>query len=206
MALYLRSSRALQYVHKSAGHLLFVLHADDGLQHRAQHGIVIGHKLCKLFVLLHGQDGDSLEARFDADGGASTFGFAGGGGANRIPFLHKLPSHHSLNWYVHQTHIVVFVLLFFLVSITVDVYGDALNGRHTGELKVFPPEQAVRAGFAGGAGVQHVIQTQLTEILLFRWQIFGFDDPQTEDVFRPSAVVLVIEPTVSIKQACMLLY
>lgn len=180
-------------MHECTGHLLFVLHADDRLQHRAQHGIVIGHKLRKLFVLLHGQDGDSLEARFDSDGGASTFGFAGGGGADRIPLLHKLPSHYSLHWYVHQAHIVVFVLFLFLVHITIDVYSDALNGRNAAKLKVFPPEQAVRAGFAGGAGVQHIIQTQLTEILLFRWQIFGLDDPQTEDVFRSSAVVLMME-------------
>lgn len=186
----LGSARALQDVDQSTGHLLLVLHADDGLQHRAQHGVVVGDELCKLLVLLHGQDADGLEAGLDADGGPSSFGLAGGGRADRVPLLHKLPACHARHGDVDQTHVVVLILFFLLVDVSVDVHGDAVQGGQAGEVKVFPPEQAVVSGLAGGPCVQDVVQTQLTEILLLGRQIFGFDDPQPQQVVGAATVVL----------------
>lgn len=46
------------------------------------------------------------------------------------------------------------------------------------------------AALAGGASVQSVVQAQLAEVLLLWWQVFGFDDPQTQQVLRPATVVL----------------
>ncbi len=181
---------ALQDVHESAGHLLLVLDADDGLQHRAQHGVVVGDKLGELLVLLHGQDGDGLEAGLDADRRPPSFGLAGGGRADRVPLLHKLPARHARHRDVDQAHVVVLVLLLLLVHVAVDVHGDAVHGRQAGEVEVLAPEQAVVASLAGGSGVQHVVQTQLAEILLLRRQVFGFDDPQSQQVLRPPTVVL----------------
>lgn len=86
---------ALQDVDQRTGHLLLVPDADDRLQHQAQHGVVVGDELSKLLVLLHGQDGDGLEAGLDADRWSSPLDLAGGGHADRIPLLHKLPSHHT---------------------------------------------------------------------------------------------------------------
>lgn len=175
---------------QSTGHLLLVLHADDGLQHRAQHGVVVGDELCELLVLLHGQDGDGLEAGLDANRRPASFGFAGGGRADRVPLLHKLPARHARHRDVDQAHVVVLVLLLLLVYVAVDVHGDAVHAGQAGEVKVLAPEQAVVSGLAGGPGVQDVVQTQLTEIFLLRRQIFGLDDPQSQQVLGSPAVVL----------------
>lgn len=45
------------------------------------------------------------------------------------------------------------------------------------ELKVLAPEDSIGPGFAGGAGVQHVIQTQFTIIALFGWEFPSLYDP-----------------------------
>lgn len=155
-------------MHQRAGHLLFVFDADDGLQHGAQHAVVVGDELCKLLVLLHWQDGDGLEAGLDADGWPSSFDLADGGGAHRVPLLHKLPTRHARHRDVNQTNIVVLVLLLLLVYVAVDVHSDAVHRGQAGKVKVLPPEKAVMASFAGGPGVQDIIQTKLAEVLLFR--------------------------------------
>lgn len=181
---------ALQDVDEGAGHLLLVLDADDGLQHRAQHGVVVGDELCELLVLLHGQDGDGLEAGLDPDRRPASFGLAGGRRADRVPLLHKLPSRHARHGDVDQAHVVVLVLLLLLVHVAVDVHGDAVHGGQAGEVEVLAPEQAVVASLAGGSGVEDVVQTKLAEIFLLRRQIFGLDDPQTQQVLSSPTVVL----------------
>lgn len=181
---------ALQDVDEGARHLLLVLDADDGLQHRAQHGVVVGDELCELLVLLHWQDVDGLEAGLDADRRAASLCLAGGRRADRVPLFHKLAARHARHRDVDQSHVVVLVLLLLLVHVAVDVHGDAVHGGQAGEVEVLAPEQAVVASFAGGPSVQDVVQTQLAEIFLLRRQIFGFDDPQSQQVLRPPTVVL----------------
>lgn len=66
----------------------------------------------------------------------------------------------------------------------------ATNGRQIVELKMLSPEDGVCPGFAGGACIQHVIQTQLTIVTLFRRKVSSFDDPQFEHIVHASAVVL----------------
>lgn len=58
------------------------------------------------------------------------------------------------------------------------------------ELKVLAPEDSIGPGFAGGAGVQHVIQTQFTIIALFGWEFPSLYDPQLQNVVDTSTVVL----------------
>ena len=171
-------------------HLLFVLHTDHRLQHRTQHGVVIGDKLRKLLVLLHRENGDGLEAGFDPYGGPSSLGLAGGWRANRVPLLHKLPPRHPSDGDVDQSHIVVLIFLLLLVRVPVDVHGDAAHSGQAGELKVLAPEETVRAHLAGGASVEHVVQTELAEVLLLGREVLGLDDPQAEDVLRTPTVVL----------------
>lgn len=55
------------------------------------------------------------------------------------------------------------------------------------------PENGVGAGLAGGACVQHVVQTQLTIIAFLSWKVSRFDDPQLEDIIHPSAVILEVK-------------
>lgn len=155
---HLGPAGALQDVHQGARHLLFVLDTDDGFQYGAQHRVVVGDKLGELLVLLHGQDGDGLEPGLDPDGRPASLGLAGGGCADRVPFLNELPARHAGHGDVDQTHIVVLVLLLLLVHVTVDVHGDAAHGGQAGEVEVLAPEQAVVAGLAGGPGIQDVIQ------------------------------------------------
>lgn len=52
------------------------------------------------------------------------------------------------------------------------------------------PEDCVGPGFAGGAGIKHVIQTQLTIIAFLSWEVSSFNDPQLEHIVNPSAVIL----------------
>lgn len=66
----------------------------------------------------------------------------------------------------------------------------ATNGRQIVELKMLSPEDGVRPGFAGGACIQHVIQTKLTIITLLCREVSSFDDPQLEHIVHTSAVVL----------------
>lgn len=66
----------------------------------------------------------------------------------------------------------------------------ATNGRQIVEFKMLAPEDGVGPGFAGGACVQHVIQTQLTIVAFLRWKVSSFDDPQLEHIVHSSAVVL----------------
>lgn len=177
-------------MHQCAGHLLFIPHTDDRLQNRTQHGVVVGDKLSKLFVLLHRQDRDGLKAGLDANGRATTLDFAGGGRADRIPLLYKLPATHTLHRNIDQAHIVVLIFPLLLVSVTVNVDSDALDGGQASKLKMFTPEQAVRAQLTGGTGIQHVIQAQLTKVFLLGWEVFGLYDPKVEDILCSSAVVL----------------
>lgn len=55
------------------------------------------------------------------------------------------------------------------------------------------PEDSVCPGFAGGAGVQHVIQTQLAIIAFLCWEVSRFNDPQLEHIVHPSAVILELK-------------
>lgn len=52
----------------------------------------------------------------------------------------------------------------FFVSFLVEVQTKATNGRQVVEFKMLAPEHGVGPGFAGGARVQHVVQTQFTII------------------------------------------
>jgi len=76
----------------------------------------------------------------------------------------------------------------------------ATNGRQIVELKMLAPEDGVGPGFAGGACVQHVIQTQLTIVALLSREVSSFNDPQLEHIIHPSAVVL------ELKQGVLLLH
>lgn len=55
------------------------------------------------------------------------------------------------------------------------------------------PEDGVGPGFAGGACVQHVIQTQLTIVAFLSRKVSSFNDPQLEHIVHPSAVVLEVK-------------
>lgn len=52
------------------------------------------------------------------------------------------------------------------------------------------PEDGVGAGLAGGACVQHVVQTKFAVVALLGWKLAGLDDPQFEHIVHPPAVVL----------------
>lgn len=64
------------------------------------------------------------------------------------------------------------------------------DSREVVELEVLAPEDSVGARFAGGACVQHVVQTQFTVIAFFGWQLTGLNDPELQDIVHPPAVVL----------------
>ena len=78
----------------------------------------------------------------------------------------------------------------FFVRFLVEVQAKATNGRQIVELKMLAPEDGVRAGLAGGARVQHVVQTQLAVVAFLSWEVPRLDDPQLEHIVHPSAVVL----------------
>ena len=78
----------------------------------------------------------------------------------------------------------------FFVGFLVQVQTKATNGRQIVELKMLSPEDGVCPGFAGGACIQHVIQTQLAVVTFLRRQVSSFDDPQLEHIFHTPAVVL----------------
>lgn len=116
---YLRLARALQDVHQRRRHLLLVLHAQRGLQHRAQHHVIVGDVLSKLLVHLHGKDAHALVAGLDADHGPRGLALAGVGAHHWVPFLHKLPARHRAHGDVHLPDEVGLVLLLLLVSLFV---------------------------------------------------------------------------------------
>lgn len=70
---------------------------------------------------------------------------------------------------------------------------DGLDDGQVAELKVLSPEDVVGLELAGGAGVERVVEAELTVVFLFGRQILGFDDPQPQHVLDPSAVVLETE-------------
>lgn len=180
-------------MHQSAGHLLFVLDTDDRLQHRAEQHVVVGGVLCKLFVELHGQDVHALVPGLDADHGSSRFPFPWIGLANWVPFLDQLPARNIHRWNAHQPHIVVLVLFLLLVRVPIEMDGDVLDRREVIELKVFTPEDVIRLQLAGGAGIETVIQAELTEVLFLGRKVLSFDDPQLERILHPPTVVLETE-------------
>lgn len=67
---------------------------------------------------------------------------------------------------------------------------EVADSREVVELEVLAPEDSVGAGFAGGACVQHVVQTQFTVVAFFGRQFPGLNDPELQDVVHPPAVVL----------------
>ncbi len=145
---------ALQNVDQCTRHLLLVLDANPGLEHRAQQHVVIGGVLCKLLVHLHGQDAHTLIARFDPNHRPRCFALRGVGRAYLIPLLHKLSSGNSCDGDIDKSDVIVFIFLFLLVCVFVEVGRDALDGRQVIELKVLSPEDVVSLEFAGGAGVE----------------------------------------------------
>lgn len=67
---------------------------------------------------------------------------------------------------------------------------QAPDSREVVELKVLTPEHGVCSRLAGGACVQHVIQTQLAVVALFRWKVPRLDNPQLENIVHPTTVIL----------------
>ena len=65
------------------------------------------------------------------------------------------------------------------------------------------PENGVSAGLAGGACVQHVVQTKFAVVALLGWKLAGLDDPQFEHIIHPSAVVLCVDEIRSNKVKCI---
>lgn len=90
--------------------------------------------------------------------------------------------------FVLLTHFLY--LASFFVCFLVEVQAKATNGRQIVKLKMLAPEDCVGPGFAGGACVQHVIQTQLTIVAFLSWKVSSFNDPQLEHIVNSSAVVL----------------
>lgn len=78
----------------------------------------------------------------------------------------------------------------FFVCFLVEVQAKATNGRQIVKFKMLAPEDRVSPGFAGGACVQHVIQTQLTIVTFLSWKVSSFNDPQLKHIVNSSAVVL----------------
>lgn len=78
----------------------------------------------------------------------------------------------------------------FLVRLFVKMKAEVADSWQVVELKVLTPKDSIGSGFAGGAGVKHVIQAQLTIIALFGWEFTGLDDPQLQNVVDASTVVL----------------
>jgi len=181
---------ALQDVDQRARHLLLVLDADAGLQHRAQQHVVVGGVLGELLVHLHGQDAHALVARLDADHGPGGLALGGAGRAHGVPLLHELPPGDGGGGDADQPHVIVLILLLLLVRVLVEVHGDDAHGRQVVELEVLAPEHVVGLQLAGGAGVERVVQAQLAEVLLLGRQVLGLDDPEPQQVLHPPAVVL----------------
>lgn len=187
---HLGLASALQDVHQCTRHLLLVLDTNPGLEHRAQQHVVIGGVFSKLLVHLHGKDVHTLIAGLDSDHRSRCFALRGVGRADWIPLLHKLSPGNGCDGDVDESNVIVLIFLLLLVRVLVQVGRDALDSRQVVELKVLPPKDVVSLELAGGAGVQRVIQTELTEVFLFGWQVLGLDDPQPQQVLNPATVVL----------------
>lgn len=71
--------------------------------------------------------------------------------------------------------------------------GDVLDRREVIELKVFTPEDVIRLQLAGGAGIEAVVQAELTEVLFLGRKVLSFDDPQLKRILHPPTVVLETE-------------
>lgn len=80
----------------------------------------------------------------------------------------------------------------FLVRLFVEMKSEVADSREVVELKVLAPEDSVGAGFAGGACIQHVVQTQFTVVTFFGWQLPGLDDPELQDIVHSPTVVLSV--------------
>lgn len=78
----------------------------------------------------------------------------------------------------------------FFVRFLVEMQPKATNGGQIVKFKMLAPEDRVGPGLAGGACIQHVIQTKLTIIAFLSWKVSSFNDPQLEHVINSSAVVL----------------
>lgn len=65
------------------------------------------------------------------------------------------------------------------------------------------PENGVGARLAGGACVQHVVQTKFAVVALLGWKLAGLDDPQFEHIVHPPAVVLHRDEVGSNKVKCI---
>lgn len=76
------------------------------------------------------------------------------------------------------------------ICLFVKVQTKATNGWQIVKLKMFSPEDRVGAGFAGGARVQHVVQTKLAVVAFLSWKISSLNYPQLEHILHPPAVVL----------------
>lgn len=87
---------------------------------------------------------------------------------------------------------MVFYLASFFICLFVKMKAEAADSWQVVELKVLTPEHSVGSGFAGGAGVKHVIQAQFTIIALFGWEFTGLDDPQLQNIVDASTVVLSV--------------
>lgn len=180
-------------MNKRTRHLLLVLDANPRLKHRAEKHIVIGGVLGKLLVHLHGKDVHTLIACLDSNHRPRCLALGGVGCADWIPLLHKLSSGNSCDGDTDESNVIVFIFLLLLVAVFVEVRRYALDSRQVIKFKVFSPKDIVSLEFAGGAGVERVVETELTEVFLFGWQVFGLDDPQPQQVLYPPTVVLQVK-------------
>ena len=187
---YLHLARALQDMHQGRRHLLLGLGAEDGLEGGAEPQVVVGDVLGELLVHLHGQDGDGLVARLDADHGPGALAALRVGRRHRVPLLHELPAGHGGGGQAHQAQVAAAFLLLLLVGLAVQVDGDRAQRRQVVELEVLAPEDVVGLQLARGARVQHVVQAQLAQVLLLGRQVLGLDHPQLQNVLHAPAVVL----------------
>lgn len=81
---------------------------------------------------------------------------------------------------------------------------EVADGGQVVEFEVLAPEDRVGAGLAGGACVQHVVQTKLAVVAFLGWKLAGLDDPQFEHIVHPPAVVLRGDEVRSNKEMCIL--
>lgn len=77
-----------------------------------------------------------------------------------------------------------------LVSLFVKMKAKVADSRQVVELEVLAPEHGVRAGLAGGARVQHVVQAKFAVVAFLGREFSGLDDPQLEHIVHPPTVVL----------------
>ncbi len=145
---------ALKNVDQCTRHLLLVLDANPGLKHRAQQHVVIGGVLCKLLVHLHGKDVHTLVACLDPNHRPRCLALRRVGCADWIPLLHKLSSGNRCHGDIDKSDVTVFIFLFLLICVFIEVGCDALDSGQVIELKVLSPKDIVSLEFTGGAGVE----------------------------------------------------